>query len=271
MWSTDTWNTPSSWAISAFGMGIDVPDVRGVLHWDAPESLDAYSQEIGRAGRDGAPACAVLLFRPEDLAQRTALQARGCVSLETVGRVAAAVEELGGGRVEEFATQLGLHRRTVSSAVARLRDVGAVELRGTSGIHVRDLDRALEAVADDRAARAAWRTSRAAMLREFAETATCRHQILLGYFGELSGPCGDGCDNCVRGARPTLRPTNPATGAATWLAVGATVCHPEWGVGEVVRTDDDLTVVSFERAGYRCLSTELVLDRALLDPVAGRL
>ncbi|MFK7875540.1 MAG: DNA helicase RecQ [Paracoccaceae bacterium] len=59
-------------ATVAFGMGVDKPDIRWVAHADLPKSIEAYYQEIGRAGRDGAPAETLTLFGPEDIKLRRA-------------------------------------------------------------------------------------------------------------------------------------------------------------------------------------------------------
>ena len=62
-------------ATNAFGMGIDRPDVRVVVHAQPPASIEAYYQEVGRAGRDGAPAAGLLLFAGADIALRRRLVA----------------------------------------------------------------------------------------------------------------------------------------------------------------------------------------------------
>jgi ATP-dependent DNA helicase RecQ len=72
-------------ATTAFGMGIDKPNVRTVLHWGPAHTLDGYYQEAGRAGRDGGPAECLVLWRDGDLrwpgiapAMKTYLQRRAC-------------------------------------------------------------------------------------------------------------------------------------------------------------------------------------------------
>ncbi|MGE4649397.1 MAG: helicase-related protein, partial [Myxococcota bacterium] len=93
--------TPLLAATNAFGMGIDLPDIRLIVHFQAPGSLEAYYQEAGRAGRDGAPARCVLFFGAGDLntqrrlasasAGSAKLRAHRERSLEGVARYAQAI------------------------------------------------------------------------------------------------------------------------------------------------------------------------------------
>jgi ATP-dependent DNA helicase RecQ len=73
-------------ATNAFGMGIDLPDIRLIVHFQTPGSIEAYYQEAGRAGRDGEPARCVLFFGPGDLATQRRLNASGSPSEATLRR-----------------------------------------------------------------------------------------------------------------------------------------------------------------------------------------
>jgi ATP-dependent DNA helicase RecQ len=255
-------------ATTAFGMGIDKPDTRFVVHAEPADSVDSYYQEIGRCGRDGEPALAVLVYRQEDLGMRRFFAA-GAPAEEELQQVAGLVAAAPAAGVDEGVDVKALREETGRAATPLARDlnlleqVSAVVLDDEGSAHPAD-----GAPSPSRAAAAARELaqhhervdqSRVEMMRGYAETTECRRQFLLGYFGEqLEEPCGN-CDNCSAG----LSQEQPDD-EDTPFPVETPVEHTEWGPGVVMRIEDDRLVVLFDEVGYKTLALAAVLDHQLL-------
>jgi ATP-dependent DNA helicase RecQ len=250
-------------ATTAFGMGVDKPNVRFVFHSEPSDSVDSYYQEIGRGGRDGDPAQAVLFHRSEDLGLRRFFAGGGHPDEDQIRLVAESVAAHPHGiSAPELQAETELSQSKLTTAVTRLEDVGGVAVLATGRVAARgvrdDLDAAVEAAWHEQEERQQFDRSRVAMMGSYAETRGCRREFVLTYFGEsFEPPCGR-CDNCeaglVAGVAASARP----------FRVGARVVHEQWGAGVVQRYEQGAVVVLFDAVGYKMLGLDMVRERDLL-------
>ncbi len=250
-------------ATTAFGMGIDKPNVRLVFHAGPSDSIDSYYQEVGRAGRDGEAAEAVLFYRPEDEAIRRFLGGGAGIDGEALEAVGQAIEQADGeADPAALVERLEFSRSKVLEAVGRLEEAGWLEIEPHGEVRRAPggptLEEAVQSGVRESGERREFDRTRLAMMRSYAETRGCRRDHILSYFGEEHEvPCFY-CDNCDAGLVKPDEAERP-------FPIGAVVTHKAWGPGEVQRYDRDRVVVLFESVGYRTLDLGLVEGEGLLE------
>lgn len=286
--------TPVVVATTAFGMGINKRNLRYVVHYDLPASLEAYYQEAGRAGRDGIPSRAVLIYDPRDRNIQSFFIG-GSVPSESnlrdlwdeIRKTLRVKERTEGTKVRsltigEVAKIRNLPISRIRPLVAALEQAGGVAMLAGNGdnhdvvtfrkTHV--MGRRLLLDMKKLQARKQYEQSRLDMMLRYASTRDCRRKLLLGYFGESyeRNNCG-GCDNCIKVlAELNKEFTKIAQPAVPVPAVpfrsGDMVKHKKWGGGMVQTIEGDTVTVHFPDVGYKTLALNMVLQSGLLMPAA---
>jgi len=207
-------------ATNAFGLGVDKRDIRYVMHYHVPGSLEQYAQEAGRGGRDDKPARCVLLFSPDDVAIQEFFLKGTYPTRRQVRAVYKALEAWGEHDEGEPPTlanlalgaRVGVPRtRTVLSL---LKDEGFVveQEGGIFGLTEPPPDeRELNEKAKQYEARRIADRQRLDALLDYVRTPGCRSQVILSYLGEKDPPVCGRCDNDLRSKEAALAAAREAS------------------------------------------------------------
>ncbi|HEY1815040.1 MAG TPA: RecQ family ATP-dependent DNA helicase [Kofleriaceae bacterium] len=209
-------------ATNAFGLGVDKPNIRNVLHYHVPGSLEAYAQEAGRGGRDAKPARCVLLFSPDDVAIQeyflsgtypTKRQVRQVFdTLDVFGKAVGTAQE-SPPNVANIALGSGVGQQRTRTVLSLLKDEHFITEKDGGLYYVADpppdLQELMDRARQYEARRIADRQRLDALLT-YVKAVECRNVAILDYLGEPGAPRCGRCDNCLRSREASLAASTEA-------------------------------------------------------------
>jgi ATP-dependent DNA helicase RecQ len=243
-------------ATSAFGMGIDKADVRFVINYQIPNSVESYCQEVGRVGRDGKKSLGILFYSRKDMALQRVLQLRKYPSSDAVWQTVSTVfENSQQHETNQAEIEAKVGRKKIALVLRALEKGGFVALRGKAVTLIRrPSEKEVQKILTDWDQHRREERARLDEVTRYVRSGLCRWYYLLRYFGEaMSDSCGH-CDNCRKHVSQPAEPLH--------YVKGDYVHHPAWGLGEVIQKVGPNLRVFFPGVGEKILREAFLTKKA---------